>query len=167
MKCLATACCALFFFSACQTARDEIPSPVGGKSYSGQMQYVGRTRSFVGDFIVVVSSNAFQLAISKGLPLISIQEGNGIARLESSGRSWQGSVKRTPAAAKTWVVLHEVFTELAAGKRSVSHVDFQSQTPGLWNAEAEIVGSRPKSLRVNFPHTSERLVFAISGAAPR
>ncbi|MDP9292298.1 MAG: hypothetical protein M3O82_08040, partial [Verrucomicrobiota bacterium] len=120
-------------FSACQTTYESIPAPVGGRTLSGQVQYSGTTRSFVGEFTAISSPAAFQLVISKGLPLISVQQASDTARIEFAGRSWQGSIQRAPAQTKTWLALPEVFAQVSANDRT----HFQSKTPGLWNADLE------------------------------
>lgn len=148
----------LFTLGACQSARQNIAAPVGGRTFSGQVQYSGSTRSFVGEFTAISSPAAFQLVISKGLPLLSVQQAGEVARLEFAGRSWQGSTRRAPAPARTWLALADVFAQLNSNPGS----HFESVQPGLWTAEIKSVGPRPSLLRLDFPATNERLTFVFS-----
>lgn len=100
----------------CQSTRPSPPpatfTPSGGKTYAGQLQYVGPQRSFVGDFIARVSGADFQLSVSKGpgIPVFNVQESGGgtVARIETPNRTWRGHPRFAPRQARSWLALDDV-----------------------------------------------------------
>jgi hypothetical protein len=112
------------------------------KLLSGQVQYAGAKRSFVGDFTATVSDTDFSLDIGKGpgVSVISIRQSGGkLARVEAMGHSWQGNPRHAPKIVRNWLSLGDVL----AGKQ-VPNARLTRDAQGL---------------TAEFPETHERFVF--------
>jgi hypothetical protein len=85
-----------------------------GRNVAGQMLYVGKKRTFVGDFTVRQSPTDFALDVTKGpgMEVILIRESDdNLVRVEALGHTWQGNPQHfVPAQVRNWVGLREVFT---------------------------------------------------------
>ena len=84
-----------------------------GRNLGGQVLYVSKKRTFVGEFTVRQSATDFALDVTKGpgMELILIrQNGGNLARVEAMNHSWQGDPQRfTPPQVRNWLALREVF----------------------------------------------------------
>jgi len=84
-----------------------------GRNVAGQMLYVGKKRTFVGEFTVRQSPTDFALDVTKGpgMELILIRESDdNLVRVEALGHTWQGNPQHfVPAQVRNWVALREVF----------------------------------------------------------
>ncbi len=85
-----------------------------GRNIAGQMLYVGKKRTFVGEFTVRQSPTDFALDVTKGpgMELILIREnGDNLARVEALNHTWQGDPRHfVPAQVRNWLALREVFS---------------------------------------------------------
>ena len=116
-----------------------------GHNLAGQMLYVGKKRTFVGEFTVRQSPTDFALDVTKGpgMELILVREnGDNLARVEALNHAWQGDPRHfVPAQVRNWVALRTVFSggtppgatvtrgarqisvEFASGERFVFHIN--------------------------------------------
>jgi len=85
-----------------------------GQNVAGQMLYVGKRRTFVGEFTVRQSPTDFALDVTKGpgMELILIREnGDNLVRVDALNHTWQGDPRHfVPAQVRNWVALREVFS---------------------------------------------------------
>jgi hypothetical protein len=117
-----------------------------GQNLAGQMLYVGKKRTFVGEFTVRQSPTDFALDVTKGpgMELILVREnGDNLARVEALNHTWQGDPRYfVPAQVRNWIDLREVFS---------------GGTPAGAN-----VTRGPHQVAVDFAN-GERFVFHING----
>jgi hypothetical protein len=104
---------AVLAFAGCSTSIFPAYNPAG-RNVAGQMLYVGKKRTFVGDFTVRQSPTDFALDVTKGpgMELILIRESDdNLVRVEALGHTWQGNPQHfVPAQVRNWVALRDVFT---------------------------------------------------------
>ena len=85
-----------------------------GRNVAGQMLYIGKKHTFVGEFTVRQSPTDFALDVTKGpgMQLILLREnGDNLVRVEAMGHTWQGNPHVfVPPQVRNWVALREVFT---------------------------------------------------------
>jgi hypothetical protein len=85
-----------------------------GRNVAGQMLYVGKKRTFVGEFTVRQSPTDFALDVTKGpgMELILVREnGDNLARVEALNHTWQGDPRHfVPPQVRNWVALRQVFS---------------------------------------------------------
>jgi len=85
-----------------------------GRNIAGQMLYIGKKRTFVGEFTVRQSPTDFALDVTKGpgMQLILVREnGDTLVRVEALNHAWQGNPRHfVPPQVRNWVALREVFT---------------------------------------------------------
>jgi hypothetical protein len=79
-----------------------------GQNLAGQMLYVGKKRTFVGEFTVRQSPTDFALDVTKGPGMELILN---LARVEALNHTWQGDPRYfVPPQVRNWVALREVFS---------------------------------------------------------
>jgi len=85
-----------------------------GRNIAGQMLYIGKKRTFVGEFTVRQSPTDFALDVTKGpgMQLILVRENDdNLVRVEALNHTWQGNPRHfVPPQVRNWVALREVFS---------------------------------------------------------
>jgi hypothetical protein len=119
------------------------------KSYSGQLQYVSRTRSVIGEFVASRKGNDFRLDFSKGgaVPLIRVSRHDQFARAEGAFArgQWQGVADKAPLPLKGWVAeVPRAFSGLgpivAAAQNATAA---PGQAPSETARRMEVAGAQP------------------------
>lgn len=104
---------ALLLLPGCASSIFPAYNPAG-RNVAGQMLYVGKKRTFVGEFTVRQSPTDFALDVTKGpgMELILIRESDdNLVRVEALGHTWQGNPQHfVPPQVRNWVALRDAFT---------------------------------------------------------
>lgn len=154
---------------ACQTVQRQFPTPnASWRTSIGQLQYVTRQRSVIGETVVSRhGAQEFQLDFTAGagLPLMKLRETGASARADGvfAHGAWQGDPARALGSLTTWMKLRDAFAAIdaarpPAGARPVT----VSGGTGHRAWTARISGSQPERVQIVFPATHERFVFVFS-----
>lgn len=152
--------------AGCSTYQFLTPS-ASWQTLTGQLQYVSPKHSIIGETVVTrMGDTDFQLDFTTG-PGLSIlklrkQGDKGRAEAAFARLSWQGNADHPVGPLKSWFALHEIFSAVATLHDRNTKATLQSQKPGLWTAEAEVVDGKPVNVKITFPHSKEKFNFHFS-----
>lgn len=127
----------LFVLAGCQSVKEISGLGPEAKTRVGQLQYVTRSRSIVGDIILRnLTGGDYDLSFSKGgVPLLEFQTRG--SRMTATGlfirTGWSGELAHAPRSLRPWAMLREVLPYFDTNAPS-------AQSAGRWSARFERKG---------------------------
>ena len=133
--------------TGCQSVKEISGLGPEAKTRIGQLRYVTRTRSIVGDIVLRnLSGGDYDLSFLKGgVPILEFQTRGQhmIATGLLIRTGWSGQLTRAPGPLRSWATLREVLPYFASNVPS-------TQKPGRWSATFERKGGILQRADVQF-----------------